>query len=137
MQSCASCLLPSLLRCCSCLLCSSSGSGSSSHTAILLCQLVHCSGLLQPLVYKLVFKVYAGIACLYCVCWDKISSFFDLQLVSTACWESDAFNLVDVSFDYGIAQNDFSFNMQKKKKKKKGGDNHCSMEKRCLHIDSF
>ena len=58
------CLLPSFLRCCSCLLCCSSCSGSPGCTAVLLCQLVHCSGLLQPLLYKLDFAVDAGIACL-------------------------------------------------------------------------
>ena len=64
MPSYASHLLPSLLRCCSCLLCCSSGSGSSSCTDISLCQLVYHSGLLKPLLYKLDFAVYAGITCL-------------------------------------------------------------------------
>ena len=67
MQCYASCLLPSLLRRFSCLLFCFSGSGSSSCTAISLCQPVHCSGLLQPLLYKLILTVYAGIVCLYCV----------------------------------------------------------------------
>ena len=66
MQCYASCLLPSLLRCCSCLLflC-------RSHLVlqlILLCQLVCCFRLLQTY-----FTVHAGIAGLYCAWWDSIS----------------------------------------------------------------
>ena len=104
MQSYASHLLPSFLRWCSCLLCCSSCSGSSSCTAISLCQLVCFSGLLQPLLYKLDFTVYAWIVCLHCVCWDSMPNFLwpsigwqhagIVCLTSlpsdwlTACWDS-------------------------------------------------
>ena len=71
MQSYASHILLSLLRCCSCLLMQV----SSNCTAILLCQLVLCSGLLQSLLYHSVFAVHARIACLCCVCWDSVFSF--------------------------------------------------------------
>ena len=104
MQSYASCLLLSLLRYCSCCSACSSCSGSSSCIAILLCQLVHCSGLLQSLLYNLDSAVHAGTVCLHCVCWDSILAFltcdwFHLHagivclasLASdwlTACWDS-------------------------------------------------
>ena len=61
---------------------------SSSCTAILLCQLVCCSGLLQPLLYNSDLTVHAGIACLCCVCWDSMSNLPDLRFVSFACWDS-------------------------------------------------
>ena len=38
---------------------------SSGSTAISLCQLVCCSGLLQPLLYSADFTVHAGVACLH------------------------------------------------------------------------
>ena len=73
MQSYASCLLPSLLRCCICLLflCMS----------FLVVQLFCCVslsavfGLLQPLLYKLDFTVHPGIVCPCCVFRDSMSSF--------------------------------------------------------------
>ena len=38
---------------------------SSGSTAILLFQLVHCFGLLQPLLYSVYFTMHVGIACLH------------------------------------------------------------------------
>ena len=85
MQSYASCLLPSLLRCCSCLffLCRS----------LLVLQLFCCVSFsailfLQPLLCSENFAMHAGIACLHCVCWESMSELPDLWLVSIACWDS-------------------------------------------------
>ena len=47
--------------------------GLIKSTAMLLCQLVHCFGLLQPLLYGAYFAVHDGIACLCCACWDSVS----------------------------------------------------------------
>ena len=88
MQSYASHLLPSLLRCCSCLLflCRS----------LLVLQLFCCVslstvfGLLQPLLYSTYFSVHAGITCLSCACWLGIIclAFPNLWLVPNVCWDS-------------------------------------------------
>ena len=46
-----------------------------------LLQLVHWSGLLQPLI-QWHFAIHAGIACLHFACWDSMSG------SALACWDS-------------------------------------------------
>ena len=48
----------------------------------LLSQLFHCSGLLQPLLYSVLFALHVGVVCLYFACWDSLSGF------TLPCWDS-------------------------------------------------
>ena len=77
--------LPSLLRCCRCLLC-----------LFILCryllvlQLFHCVSLSTVLgfcglLYSVYFAMHAGIACLHYACWDSLSGFPGLWLVNWFC----------------------------------------------------
>ena len=94
MQSYASYLLPSFLRCCSCCSVCPSCCGPSSCTAISLCQLVCCSGLLQPLLYNLDFAVHAGIACLAFLTCDWFCLYAGITcLTSLACdWPAECWD---------------------------------------------
>ena len=85
MQSYASCLLPSHLRCCSCLL--------FLCRCFLVVQLLCCVSFSTvlgfcSLLYSSDFTVHAGITCLCSACWDSVSELPDPWLVSIACWDN-------------------------------------------------
>ena len=126
MQSYASYLLPSLPRCCSCLLCLLSCVGLLKSTTMFLCQLVYCLGfyslfytahILQCMLGQLVSTVHAGIACLTfltcdwsqlhagiaCLAYDYVNACLDtlfiLLHVGIVCLASLTYDWATASWD--------------------------------------
>ena len=103
MQSYASHVLPSLLRCCSCFLC-------LLYMSLLILQLFCCLslsailGFCSPLLYTTYLTVHAGIACLCCACSDSMSDSPDLwwpQLhAGIACLASLAYDWMTACWDH-------------------------------------